>query len=45
MVTGGTKQTGDYGGGDLEHPRQLLGTQWLSLSLGALRCPEPPGAP
>ena len=36
---------GDVGGGVLERPRLWLGAQWLGLTLRALSCPEPPGAP
>ena len=43
MVKGG--EIGGFGGGSLEHPRQWLGAQWLSLFLGAPGYPEPPGTP
>ena len=36
---------GGCGGGSLEHPRQWRVAQWAGLFIGALSCPEPPGAP
>ena len=36
----------DLGGGELEHPRRWLSTQWPGLSLGVCRAAQsPPGAP
>eukprot|EP00964_Phaeocystis_antarctica_P066204 scaffold39990_cov67-Phaeocystis_antarctica.AAC.1 len=39
------RETGGFGGGSLEHPRQWRGVPWHGLFLGVSSCLEPPGVP